>query len=623
MGAATNLTSTDGYVFVKAATTSYARVDGFHLNAAPGEERYGYIMFPRPFTRGVKIVSATLSLQTRAMPETGSHTLHLDRVVGSWSPSTLTYQKQPRLAAASGKLTRTKSGALPAETVWTFDVTRDMQAVSDGAVWYGWRVSTSDTVRRSVHGTNITGSGKRGPLLTIVWADNPDEPQNLSPHNGVVGLAAPTISFNYVDVSGDVTLTKARVQTSTSESFATVEWDSGEIDVTTDSIDLSEAGYAGAPSGRKTFYRVKVMDGDTLWSDWSTVANFTYTPRAEATITSFSPANPLFSDVTPVISWSSSRQFAWSVEISRADDPFKILWSTGKRVGTERQVTVPPGVLRWDDISYKVTLRTWDDRYRISVPGMNAHQTQWWTVRLDTDQAVAHVTGATRRVITNDGPPKVQLNWTRDSAADGWEIARAAYSSVTDTGEIVARLTHAQAVVGTGAYQWTDPTPPPNTHLRYIIRPIVNGKRGPGRSIEPMAFVPWEGIWLSTPTELLMIAGSDQGEWKLPEQTAVMQVVGAKSPVVIREAVRGYEGSLSGLLVEEDRYQPDLSAQEKRNIFYRIKAKPEGARLIVADMNMPVRLANMNVYPTPFHDLRFACSFDFYQMDVPWWGGLE
>ena len=40
-------------------------------------------------------------------------------------------------------------------------------------------------------------------------------------------------------------------------------------------------------------------------------------------------------------------------------------------------------------------------------------------------------------------------------------------------------------------------------------------------------------------------------------------------------------------------------------------------------MNMPVRLANMNVYPTPFHDLRFACSFDFYQMDVPWWGGLE
>ena len=93
--------------------------------------------------------------------------------------------------------------------------------------------------------------------------------------------------------------------------------------------------------------------------------------------------------------------------------------------------------------------------------------------------------------------------------------------------------------------------------------------------------------------------------------------------MVVREAARGYEGSLSGLLVQEDRYQPDLSAQEKRNIFYRIKAKPEGARLIVADMNMPVRLANMNVYPTPFHDLRFACSFDFYQMDVPWWGGLE
>lgn len=620
MGTATRMLSYDTYISERKPTTNFSTATRLGIKSSTGtDKQFAFIHFSRPFPLGAKIVSATLTFNTYAMPETGNHTITVARVASKFSMSRVNYQSRPTVDA-TGAATVTKTGALPGGQEWVFDVTKQVQKTSDGVPWYGWRVATSDPVQRWIYAEETASKSVEGPRLTVVWADDPDEPQSLTPNEGTVGLAKPTLSFEHVDVAGDVTLAQVHVQTSSTTSFASPIWDSGpmESENGTPSIDLAKTSYPGAPAGQRVYYRIRVMDGAGLWSDWSAAAWFTYLPRPSAAFTSFDPADPKFWDSTPNISWTMTggTQSAYRVTIARTRDPKRILWDSGKITSSENVVQVPSRVLRVDDATYRVVLRLWDTDNRISVPGANAYLYLDADVFLDQDQSITPVDWVTVTQVVS-GEPRFDISWDRAASADEYEIARQ-----DEDGEkyVIGKVSYEDSLQPDGTHRYRDASAPPGTRTRYIVRPVTNGRRSGGRGSDYFTYQQ-EAIWLVSDEQALVINGSEQGTWNLPESATAHQVIGATAPTVIREVNQGYVGSLSGLLIEEDRYQPGLSLRQKRDRFFDFKVgrRSTNLRLIAADLNIPVQVSNLNTYPTPDVNPRYECSFDFHQDGEVWW----
>ena len=614
MGTASRMHSHDTYVVAAKPNTNFYGSARLGVKQSMGSNtQEALVHFSRPFRPGVKIQRAILAYHTHQMPENVAHTMQVARVTDKVNYSTVTWSTRPSVDTAT-MLSQTKSGPLPSGQEWRWDVTAMVQEWSDGAPMYGFRISTSESTQRWIFAEETTAVQADGPTLWVEWADNPDEPQSLFPNEVVVSTNKPMLTYEYVDISGDVQLTKAHVQISTSPTFVTVDWDSGERNVSTPNLSLTQMGYPGATAGVKTYYRIRVMDGDTLWSNWSSVAWFIYKAQSSATLIAPDPAAPLFGDSTPQIAWNMPNQTAYQVAIAGVSDPSRFFWNTHKVTSTQNVIEVPKDVLRWDNGYYRLIVRLWDDEPRGSVPGAPAYR----EFDLNVQFASALGTGAVDWVQAEQvgQTPRVRLTWDRATAADAFEVVRRTVS--TGAQVLVGRLDFEDTVQPDGTFAWEDVGCPPNTDVKYLIYPIADGRRQAGRWTDEIN-VPLEAIWLVTPTHTLVINGDDQGTFELPESATVFHPIGSDEPVVIREPHRGYDGSLSGLLIEEEKYQPHLSAQQKYETFLAMKSRPEGARLIVANLNIPVALSEMNAYPTPFYDLRFICSFNFAQRGEVWW----
>lgn len=603
----------DTYINAARPTTNYFRASKLGLKKwDAADAQYAFVNFPLPFKRGVRIVSATLSFHTYAMPEGGTHSITVSAVTSGFSYARGDWSDRPTVDSAR-QITEERAGALPGGYLWEFNVKAMMQRVSDGHSWLGFRITTNDAPQRWVYSESLY-SGE-GPTLTVVWADNPDIPDSLSPDNGVVSVNKPALSFDYVDLSGDLDLSKVHVQISTSATFSTITWDSGEIDaIDGPTVYLSKTTYPGAVSGQKVYWRVRVMDGAGLWcKGWSYAADFTYLAPEGITPTSFDPASPKFSDVTPDISWTSPNQTAYQVTIARTSNPSRILYNTGKVYSTKSVIGIPPKVLRWEDVNYRVIIRTWDNQKRVGVANALPYNRVQYDVMLDSDLSVTPVTSVTHAQVNNT--PFVEVVWDRPTSADAYEIAR----QLKD-GQIIIldKVLYADTIQPNGRHKWVDYTAPPNTPLRYIVRPFTNGKRGPGKpsTYSPIAL---EGIWLFLEGSYsLFISGGGDQDVHLVDRATSYDVIGSDAPILIREGYRGYAGTITGTLDTERRFQSTRSAQEKKNVFLFIKKRPVGARVAYGDLNIPVDLSDMDVTPKEGPVQRYDCSFHITQNDEIW-----
>ena len=632
MGSATRMWSVDTYVNAAKPTTNYHEAHRLGLKKWDASDaQYAYLTFPFTFPMGAKILSAELVLTTYAMPETGSHTLNLALVREKSTFSRMTWDNRPDVSSV-GQVSQTKSGALPGGTKWSFDVKDMLQRVSNGSQgWYGIRVTTTDAVQRWLYADETTLSGE-GPYLSIVWADNPDEPQNLTPDEGVVGTPKPALSFDYIDVSGSVALAQAQIQTSTTTSFANPSWDSGILDdVTRPVIYLSGTSYPGATAGEKVYYRIRVADEAGLWSvRWSPVAWFIYKPEVAIQMTSLDPNNPRFGDSTPDISWNvvGGTQKAYRDTLALNSNPSNYLWDTGKVGSTDQVVSVPPKVMRCDDRNYRLVVRVWDKENRVASANSLPYASESFVVHLDTDDAMQPVDHSPtfEQVTVYDGiMPFADVRWDRSISADAFEIARQDGDDDDAEKKIIGVVGYQDSLQPDGTHKFQDRTAPGNTRIRYIVRAVTDGKRSPGR---PTAYgrLRTEGVWITTTdpqggAELmsLVINGSDQGTWELPENVTAHQVRNARSPTLVREVHQGYQGTVQGVVVEETAYQPYLTLHQKRDRFFWFKRRPVLVRLIAGDVNIPVRLGNMLLHPTPDPVQQYAVSFDFWQEGEVWW----
>ena len=596
--------SADTYVRKARPSTNYIRSRRLEVN---GLDAVTYVYFSRPFPLGATIISAKLIVTSWAFNEPVDHTLTV-RLIDEGPPgerlrlSRTTWNNRPD-SLLSGEASVTKTGPLPTETEWEFDVSQLMQSVADGTPWWGFRIISPDNMQHFLVSGNVY---QTGPVLEVEWSDAPDIPENLVPaDNQIVSTSKPTLRFDYVDVSGDQQLESVQVQINDTDEWTTPAFDSGIVDTGVPELDLEKTLYAGLlNSGPSAWWRVRVKDGAGLWSEWSDAAQMRYVERSGLTVVS--PVAGDFFDPTQTVSWVfDGTQERYRVEVYHASNTKTPIWTTGITTGTDTSVTVPAGVIRKVTRNYLFKIHVWDDLDRVSTPGAVTFAARRieTTYRVDENQPGVMTTTAE----TMEPTPKVTVRWTYDqSLPDAWLVFR--------NGEIVKTIESNELFPVNGVYTYEDNTAQPYQSNGYIVRPLVNGRTHWGNNIVYVTPKPF-GIWLMNDEEEVVLMGQESGDFEMGENSTVHEVLGSSKVTLVTQGLRGYESSIDGQFVSG---VPGVSksAQQMRDQMWQFKeqaAKGESFRLAVSDMNIPVTIANISVSPRPDSEIMFDVSFDFWQ----------
>lgn len=562
---------------------------------------YAYLFFNRTFPLGATIVSATLRVYTASVWNS-TPTLTVRRVGERWGVNRLNWNNRPAIVGPA--FTKSQSSAA-VDQEWAIDVTQMMQNVADGGIWFGLRIDTTDT------GTNkylwsSNGPADTRPQLEVVWSAAPQAPTSLTPSGSqVVGISKPILRFDFTDSRGSTALAAVQVQIDPNGNWTTPAFDSGTVTATEPELDLSTTAYAGLTAGQETRWRVRVQDGAGLWSEWSDVVRFRRDNKGTLSITNPAAApNDFVSEWTPPIIWSltGETQKAWRVFVTPADEPGTRLHDTGWNKGADTSWTLPKGVLE-DDSRYRVVVRVRDSKDRTHTPTDRAYTQaeREFDFREDpTPNPVANLT------VANLLPrPWAELTWTRSTAPDSFTIKR--NGRVIETG-----IDPADVLVSGTTYKFTDRDARPYRTHTWVVQATVNGKTSQNNpSVSEK--LQTQGIWLYDHDRNIevFIAGRDEGAWAMGEEATTHNPVGSSKGVRITQAMRGFEGQVSGLLVDH----AGKTAEAWENNLWKIKERP--GRVVTLTLgNEAFRCVVGNIVSAPTASVPASkrVSFDFWQV---------
>lgn len=626
MGQATTRNAFDTYVNSVYPDKNYFESSTLRVRSG---QRLGYISFAQPFKDRSTIVKAELVLHTVGDLAAASRSVTVKRQ-GQRDAlyKRLTWNNKP--AAHSDGVTVTKTTALAGGAEWVFDVTAHVQKWADGADFDGWEISTTSTSDLAFYSSDSTSSwaARLEPELRVTVADEPDAPEDLAPSgNRVVGESKPVLRWSQLDVNGDTSIVAARVQVDNVVTFADPDFDSGEQPVDDASMNLAtltSPAFPGLPSdGTSRFWRVQVKDRAGPWSDWSAPVSMRYLPKGTLTLVSPSAATPKVSDPTPPVTWSlaGATQRAYRLEVQRRHKTttwsWFDVWDSGKVTAGTTTVTLPKGVLAYDDRTYKVRLTVWDTMDRQTTPTSPAAYVLEREFFFNDDAAT---TPTATIAVSQDGLwPFVLVRWTTTSVPDRSIISR--------DGEILADLDAADLPrlrQADGSYVWTDRAPVPGRKSTYTVRPLSNGKMGwgnPSASITPDI----KGRWLLTDDFVVFVAGKDQ-DLSMVEVATDHERLGDRPAVRVVQGLKGWSGSVTGALVrtQTGTSLDAVSAATWRDRLMRIKRDQLRATFVAGDISIPVTVKDISAPPRSIPrdrrgDLSYDCSFSLEEAGVHDW----
>lgn len=515
--------------------------------------------------------------------------------------------------------------------------------VQDGAgLWSDWSLGAQ--FQRQTKGTLVLDNPASSNRVT-----NPSFEVDVSNWALYVGVAAPTrvtttpyAGLGRLSAVGSNTSTMPRVAATIIPAVAGEVWTvsarvRSDGQTPTNAILYVKSTVAGSETGGTTFgphapawapdvngwqlvnltFTIPVgSDGFKIIPGVQTAANYTGTLGVDAVMAEKTATLTLYDDngrgfvtePTPPILWTFTgrTQSAWQLFVTPASDVSVILYNTGKIAGTATAHTLPAGILK-DDQSYMVHLRVWDTIAREATPNDTPWVYIYRSFIYDYDPTVP---GVTALAVSDLSPiPAAYLTWTRSTAPDSFIIRR--------NGVIVASgLTSGALGTGGTGYAYTDRGAKPNQSVTWTVQAVVNGKTS---SVNPnvVGNLKPVGIWLQDPARGLSVQliGQESGTWNMGELSTAHAPVGSKNSVLITQALRGYEGSVSGEIMDTS----VNTVAQKEATLWALKSTPGRTySLTLADMSIPVVISNVVVAPTPGNEIVKAVSFDFYQQsDLP------
>ncbi len=601
--------ATDTWVFQFTPTTAKGTTGTLlYVGAVSTKNMRSLLYYTLPFRKGVTIISAKLRF-VQYGTTAGSHTISVRRAAAAWSATKATWNNQPAQTGTAVALTKVAS---PSGTNWEFDVTAHMQSISAGAAWYGFVVSSTATTQTRFHSPN-SGTITARPVLEISWKDNPQKPTMLYPSNGrATSLSKPTLRTTFIDLSGDTTMQSIQVRIFDTEALALANtaptWDSGTVASSAPELDLNTTAYPGAAAGSTKWWRVRVQDGSGLWSDWSEYTSFAVMTKGVLTMTN--PSGATVSDSSPPVTWTFTgrTQKAYQLIVRHIYGSFRnVMYDSGKITSTDLNATPSPRAMRYDDQTYEIILRVWDTIDRESLPGDTAYAE---TTRTVTYLYSATVAPATSLVGTAGSDyPWMTLDWSRSVLPDRWTIYR--------DGKVIWSGEAADLLVSGTAHRYVDRLADPRTPHTWKVVAVVNGVGSASAPTVSATITPLTvTLARADGTEPVLIF-DHKVSMGLTESSGIFQPAGDSPPVIITQSEHGYQGHVSGRLVDAP-HLPGVTARQWRDRFNRLK-KNNGTTLLltVIDVSIECFIAKATIRPVmPGPGIVwYEVEFDFYQTD--------
>ena len=566
-----------------------------------------YAAIPSFVPRGSTITQGRLSFFTQNVIPAGTYTFTVTPIVGGWWASRLSADNAGATVTvdAGAALTRAVVKAAPTSRAdrWDLDISPILQALADGAAYTGLKVTLAGSSSMAIY---TVQSGVK-PYLDVTWVDVPEVPAQLSPSGGrYVGTAKPLFRANFNDFGGTTRCSGMQVQVSTSASFASPQWDSGQVVTAAPQLNSATLGYAGAATDALRYWRARVQNQAGTWSGWSGVETFKFYALPVPSMSS--PPAGVIEDSTPPILYglTSGTDALWQVVVYDAAS-MRVLWAREwAPQAAPRSVVVPEGIIKDSTTVYRIAVQVRDSRAREAIPGTPIYGE---IARDVTYQPSASVTDPTGLVVTQPQPgePRLLLSWSRAAAPDGWTIVR--------NGQVIASPPYLDTWTGTGStHEWVDRGVPPDTPLEYVVRASVNGVDGTGlaAAVPPLQV---RGVWLlDTFGELdpVVVYGEEAGTWSLPDDSDWVTPLGADYSILVTGRRRGYEGSIAGEILDKTWPLPGVTAQQMRARALAWRDHPgRPAWLVAQDTAVKVVTSGMTVRPTPQSGLVYGINFEY------------
>ena len=589
---------------------------------------------PAPVEAGVTITSAILRVRVDFAPYSSMEFMARP-VDSSWKASKTTWNNQPALVTTGmlGVPSIATVTGLQSGDIIEFDVTAHMQAVADGASFFGWRIVTSSTGKMATLYTSDCGLQARRPELYVEYSNAPAPPTDLSPSGGFfVSVQYPVFRYSFLDYGGNRDLVAHQIQIDPMDPEGDT-FDTGQIPTSESEWDSSTSSWSGLAGGALARWRVRVQDGAGKWSPWSDWASFERLNKGSLEINNPSAAPDNFvQDITPPITWAHTgpwAQEAYQVLIDQKNlaGNWMRVWNSGKRQGNDDSLTVPRGVLSYANWStdpggsgwqvkteYRVTVRTWDGQGRQATPGdpVFYQARRQFTIREGTDAPVENLTVA--QVYPY---PFTELTWTRATAPDRFLIVR--------NGRIIADLTPDAVDQGDGSYRWVDKRAVLEREHTWGVLPIINNKMSTLEGATAKATIKSSGIWLMDPDRhqrdaVLILGFGSHADLSatVEDQVEEHQVIGRSRPVNIFNSLGVEKGSVTGI-VTNNPMNTGVDRLEWRDRLRDFRTTP-GRRLVLITMDyaIPVRIKNVVDWGDPTRDV-INVSFEWTRANDPSW----
>lgn len=595
------------FTYEVAPSKNYWGTGYLFARTGTGTRAYAFVWVALPFTRGVRLKSAKLRLYTRAAPAKAGRTV----TVRGFTTASMTYDKttwanQGTHTLFGPAVTANFGGAVQNNEVLEFDVTPIMQMVSDGQAWYGLRIETNDSLTGVLFQSPVMGSAV-APQLVLEWYDSPLPPDRLSPAGGrVVGVNRPILRFDFEDYSGNRSMASYQVITATNSTFTTGVFDTGEVVSGVAECDLNDfPSFTPPATGVPIWWRVRVKDGDGLWSNWSTPAQWSFKANPTLTLSSPSTAGTV-TDPTPPVVWTysgSTPQSAYRVNIWRWENSKWVMHANSGKVASSDNTWTPPNAIGPNG-RYRAIVDVWDSTLnRESVPNSFAYATtsQEFTYKYSTSVASPTNGG----YITYSPYPKLTLTWNASITPDRWYLLR--------DGKPFASYTGADLFRGGTSYSIPDQYPAPRVEHTYSVIAVQNGVSSQPLLIK--ATTNPVGTWIGNPetSVQLCIVNDKDREISFHETSQAFYVADSMAPVVITSGMTGYEGTLKGQLRSLPQI-PNMTAYDWKQVALKIKADVLGSYHVVwGDESFPVVLTDVQVYRSTRLPNTYEFSAKFYQ----------
>lgn len=610
MGAPVTLkNATDSYVSEKYPAKNYSSVSKIYLaDNSAADTRYGFLYFGIPSgMAGTTLISAKLRLYS-GTGFGGSVTASIYRLAAKFAGARVNWNNKPGVTGSAVSVT--KSGAA-AGTMWEFDVTSMLQQVANGGAWYGFRLSATNSTAKWFYSAQATAAYR--PTLVIEWSDAPDAPETLVPDNGdLVSVDKPTLQWDFTDPSGDVTMAAFQLRLYSTEALALAGGTGDVLDTTVASTvpqcDLDDTAYGGLAADATIWWRVRVQDGAGLWSAWSDVASFGRKTKGTLTITNPAASpNDFVTEATPPFGWTFTgrTQRAYRLLLSTPEQPAVYIWDSGIVTSTDTDIAPPAGKLTQNGKTYRLTVRIYDteDRRAVADDPIYVEATRDFTFNLDnTVTPVSSFAG-----VIDYYRPEIELTWSRATAPDTFLIYR--------DGKIIDELQPSELLVSGTDYAYTDGQAQPRKQHTWSVAAKVNGKVSDSNPTTTGTIKPITTTLSELDGDNMVFLLNPSVAADRAEDSEIHYILGDAPPVLITQSLRGYEGTVSGVLAND--VVPGVTAAQQLASMEVFKDAPGTVlKLLWIDKVLKVVIRGVSDTPLPNPDgtVEYLIKFEFFEV---------